>query len=249
MGYLDGYESGVYGGETGAGKSYQFIDEGKIWQDQYHKEQLAYETAQRGGSSRGGSLSSGDKSTNQTTNQTTKLRFTEPVPETPELPTLELAKPDKRKIRSLTQQIAAPSIRKLQEGLQTGMNTKSDNPNVRRMTLREALQGYGTGLESAMSGAGGQARSEHQQELNTQNAAAQANWQAKTQSMMTAYQNAFSRYMQSAERVTESEAKSSSVEGSGVPMVTRRNAWGTPEVGPAFGYSPREIAAFGYPNR
>lgn len=205
--YLNEYESGVYGGGAGASRSSQRPDEGQNWMDQYHKERLEYDKVQKMGSrGGGGSASSGNKSTYQTTNQTTKLRFNEPMPETPDLPTLELAKPDKRKIRSLTQQIAAPSIRKLQEGLQTGMNTKSDNPNVRRMTLREALQGYGTGLESAMSGAGGQARSEHQQELNQQNAEAQANWQAKTQSLMTAYQNAFSRYMQSAERITESNS-------------------------------------------
>ena len=244
MGYLDEYESGVYGEGIGARESYQLPDEGQQWVDRYRKEQLAYETAQRAGRSTGRS-SGGVADTNKSTTQTTKLRFTEAMPDTPDLPTLELAKPDKRKIRALSQEIAAPSIRKLQEGLQAGMNTKSDNPNVRRMTLREALQGYGTGLETAMSGSGSQARSEHQQELNTQNAAAQANWQAKTQSLMTAYQNAFSRYMQSAERVTNSNSS----EDGGVPMVTRRNAWGTPEVGPAFGYSARDIATFGYPNR
>jgi len=58
-----------------------------------------------------------------------------------------------------------------------------------------------------MAGAGSQARAENAQDLNRESQEAHANWQAKSQSLMTAYQNAFNRYMQGAERVTESNSE------------------------------------------
>jgi hypothetical protein len=181
--------------------------------------------ASRGGSSRGGGGGSSSRSTVQ------RLRFMGDAPELPDLPKLEMPKVDKRAVRALTQKIAAPSIRKLQEGVQQAMNVHTDNPNVRRMTLREALQGYGSGLETTMAGAGSQARQEHQQELNLLANEARANWQTSTEALMAEYQNAYNKYMQSAEKITETNEGAG---GADVPMVVRRNIWGTPEIGPAF---------------
>jgi hypothetical protein len=181
--------------------------------------------------SRSGGGGGGGGSKSSTTVQ--RLRFTEDAPGLPDLPVLEMPKVDKRKIRALTQQIAAPSVRKLQEGLQGSLNVHTDNPNVRRMTIREALQGYGTGLEGAMAGAGSQARQEHQQELNLLGQEAHANFKAKYESVMADYQNRFRKYMESAEKVTQTDSSEMGASG-GVPMVVRRNAWGTPELGPSF---------------
>jgi hypothetical protein len=119
---------------------------------------------------------------------------------------VEFAKVDPRKIRALQQKSAAPGIRALNEKIQGAMNVSSDNPNVRRMTLREALQGYGSGLESTMAGAGAQARSEHQQELNVQNQEKQLNFQAAQQAAMASYNAAIAKYMASATRTTETES-------------------------------------------
>jgi|GEM_PF-3960616 len=165
-------------------------------------------------SSSGGSRVGGGGGGGGSRQTITRTIFNGKAPELPDLPTLTMPKPDKRKIRALTQEISAPAVRKLREGLQGAMNVNSDNPNVRRMTLREALQGYGTGLESAMAGAGSQARQEHQQELNLLAQEAQKNWQAKTESMMTAYNNAYKTYLESATK--ESTTNESGGAGGGV---------------------------------
>lgn len=57
-------------------------------------------------------------------------------------------------IKSLTQQFAAPGVRRLRQALQTATGGYYENPNVKAMTLRQALEGYGSGLESVMAGAG-----------------------------------------------------------------------------------------------
>jgi len=127
---------------------------------------------------------------------------------------------------------AAPAVRMLREGLQGAMNVHTDNPNVRRMTIREALQGYGTGLEKAMSGAGAQARSEHMQELNLKKEEAMANWRANYEKIMADYKNRWEKYLQSAEKITQTDSSESAT--GGVPMVVRLNAWGAREIGPSF---------------
>jgi hypothetical protein len=71
---------------------------------------------------------------------------------------------DENKIRSLTQEQAAPSIRGLRSSMQRIAGSSSDNPNAKRMTLREALAGYGQGLQSAISGASASARNAYNQE-------------------------------------------------------------------------------------
>ena len=189
------------------------------------------------GSSRGGGYAGGTGDGSAQRQQTvTRLRFQGEAPDMPTLPKLEMPKMDKRKIRALTQELAAPQMRKLQESLQGAMNVHSDNPNVRRMTLREALQGYGSGLESVQAGAGQQARQEHQQDLSLQSAEAQANYQAAVNAAMAQYNNAWQKYLASAERVTESEGVTGPAAG-GVPgatMVVRRNVWGTPYLAPDF---------------
>ena len=194
----------------------------------------AYQQKASGGS-RGGYAGGGGFGSARSSTTTQRLRFTEDAPDLPTLPKLEMPKVDKRKIRALTQQIAAPNIRKLNESVLTAMNIHTDNPNVRRMTLREALQGYGSGLESTMAGAGGQARSEHQQELNLASAEAQANWRANTEALMSQYNNAWQKYLAGAERVSETNASDTPMDGGTAGnMVVRRNVWGTPYLAPDF---------------
>lgn len=233
-----GYESDSGGGSgispvsrgTGSGPLGTTND----WTWQYgspHDEQQRRDAAaNRSSSSRGGYAGSSGGSKSSTTVQ--RLRFTEERPEMPDTPELKMPEVDKRRIRALTQQAAAPAVRQLREGLQGAMNVHTDNPNVRRMTIREALQGYGTGLEKAMSGAGAQARGEHQQELNLKKEEAMANFKASYEKIMADYNNRWQAYLQSAEKVTETN----SMEGQsgGFPTVVRRNVWGTPEIGPTF---------------
>lgn len=152
----------------------------------------------RYGYSRGGAYGGGGGT--RTTISTTQ--FTMPRPKTPDLPTLELPKVDKRAVAALAQKAAAPGIRGLRETVQQAMGASYENPNVRRMTLREALQGYGAGLERVMAGAQHQARAEHQQELNLLAEERQQNWRAQVQKAMDAYNKAWSEYLATAKKTT-----------------------------------------------
>lgn len=172
----------------------------------------------------GGGPSGGNRTSTSTTT------FTMPRPTLPKLPTLEMPRVDKRAVAALAQKAAAPGIRTLRESVQTAMNVQSDNPNVRRMTLREALQGYGAGLERVMSGANQQARSEHQQDLNLLAAERQANYRTQVESAMDSYNKAWSEYLASATKKTTTEDGGGA---GGQPMVWLRNATGSLDMVPA----------------
>ncbi len=60
---------------------------------------------------------------------------------------------DTSKVEALAQRFAAPGIRNLRNTVQNVQQGVYENPNVKRMTLRDALQGYGAGLEGVMAGA------------------------------------------------------------------------------------------------
>ena len=57
------------------------------------------------------------------------------------------------RIGQLTSQLAAPGIRSLRLQAQQIAGQHFANPNAKKMTLRQALAGYGAGLESVVSGA------------------------------------------------------------------------------------------------
>ena len=73
---------------------------------------------------------------------------------------------DPSKITSLTQKRAMPGIRSLREQVQRVTGKRYDNPYVAKMSLREALQGYGSGLSKVIQGAGEAAVDEYGQEYN-----------------------------------------------------------------------------------
>jgi len=74
---------------------------------------------------------------------------TAPAPPTP----YNLPVYDTSKVEGLAQRFATPGIRNLRHSMQDVQQGAYDNPNVKRMTLRDALAGYGQGLESVMAGA------------------------------------------------------------------------------------------------
>ena len=152
--------------------------------------------AQRSASSSGGSRPTSTRSSTRTVRQGS-------APELPELPTYKAPEFDKRAVRAATQKLAAPGIRTLRQTVQQAMGRNYENPNVRKLTLREALQGYGVGLGNVMSGAGREARSEHMQELQLQQQEAQNNWEAQTKAAMSAYQNAWNDYLKGSETISE----------------------------------------------
>jgi hypothetical protein len=109
-------------------------------------------------------------------------------PEYGELPTFEAPQYDRGEISKRAQKYAAPGVRKLRRAVQTATSRGFENPNVRRMTLRDALAGYGEGLENVMSGAQKTAASEYAQEYAYKYKEAGMNYQSAVQAVRDKYQ-------------------------------------------------------------
>lgn len=110
-------------------------------------------------------------------------------------PELKLPTLDESRISELEQKAASPGIRELRKSVREVQGKYYENPNVKRMTLRDALAGYGAGLEKVMTGARRQAREEYEMEYRPALQKAQLEWQAKVQGLMAQYQNTWRDYM------------------------------------------------------
>jgi hypothetical protein len=113
---------------------------------------------------------------------------------------------DEGRVNELTQSTAAPAVRGLRSAMQRISSSSEGNPNAKRMTLREALAGYGQGLQSTMSGAATTARSLYNQEYGIKADEAKTNYgaevetgkinfNAKLQQQMAKYQADLATYM------------------------------------------------------
>ena len=111
------------------------------------------------------------------------------------MPTFNLPTWDESKIAAKTQRAAGPGLRELRKGMQEAQGRYYENPNVRRMTLRDAMAGYGMGLEKVMGGARQQATSEYAAEYGPQVAKAQAEYGGQVQSTLSQYRNAWNEYL------------------------------------------------------
>lgn len=89
---------------------------------------------------------------------------------------------NEKDVAGIQQTLAAPQVRNLREAL-GAMNVQAtdDNPNARRAMLRDALKGFGVGLDSVMGGAYGQALSAYGQKYNSQYSAALTSFQSAEQ--------------------------------------------------------------------
>lgn len=92
----------------------------------------------------------------------------------------EFVKPeyDEGEIKRIGREIAAPQIRQLRQALQQALVKHYENPNVRRMMVRSALQGYGIGLGGIKAKSRQAARAEYAQKYSFDMQAAMANFQA-----------------------------------------------------------------------
>jgi len=102
-----------------------------------------------------------------------------PTWETYELPSVE-DRPefDEGKVQRLAQEHAAPGVRTLREAYQTAAARLPTTPQT-RLSLKDALKGYGTGLESVMAGARKTARGEEMQKFGIESAVYQQEYAAK----------------------------------------------------------------------
>jgi hypothetical protein len=112
---------------------------------------------------------------------------------------------DEGRVNELTQTSAAGSVRGLRSAMQKVSGASYDNPNVKRMTLRDALAGYGEGLQSAMSKASDTARNLYNTEYNIKSdeaktnyqedvSASRVNYEAKTNEAAKEYETAWNTY-------------------------------------------------------
>lgn len=112
---------------------------------------------------------------------TRSTSYTKPLPDTPDARTFVTPEYDEREVAKQTQMQAGSGIRGLRSTLQQAIGTtpSSSNPNVRRMTLRDALAGYGQGLESVMGGAQSRAANIYGQKFAAETAAGKINFNAQ----------------------------------------------------------------------
>jgi len=97
---------------------------------------------------------------------------------------------DENRITDLTQTQAAGTVRGLRSAVQKIAGSRFDNPNVKRMTLRDALAGYGQGLQSAMSKASESARGLYNTEYGMKADELKTNYGTAVQASQAQYQGA-----------------------------------------------------------
>lgn len=73
------------------------------------------------------------------------------LPKNVALPTFAGPTWDEKEIKKRSRRIAAPGLRALDMKLQQAMSRYYENPNVRRMVLRDTLQGYGIGVSNILA--------------------------------------------------------------------------------------------------
>lgn len=150
------------------------------------------------------------------------------------MPTLDLRGIDKRRVKELTQKAMAPRLRLLRTALNRALVQSYENPNVRRMIVRGALQGYGQDVETARAGAENTAMRQEAEERQISN-----------QNLMIAYNAAMEKYRGSA--ITTTTQRNIYAPGGaggtefgagtrpGTPLMTAakqlKNIWGQPNQG------------------
>lgn len=127
------------------------------------------------------------------------------MPEIGELPSFVAPEWNEKEIRKLTQKYGAPEARKLRRAMQVAATRSYENPNVKRMALREALQGYGQGIENVMRGASQQARAAYQTKYNQLMTARRINYETALREKFATYENAWRKYFASGTTVRTSQ--------------------------------------------
>lgn len=126
---------------------------------------------------------------------TTSFTPTGTMPARPTIPKFETPTLDRRRVRAETQREAAPQVRRLRDVTARALGAQFENPNVRRMTVREALQGFGSGLSSILTGARRTALQTELPEFQAQVGAAQRTFEANVQGLMNEYQALWNNFL------------------------------------------------------
>jgi len=107
------------------------------------------------------------------------------LPKGMQWPTFAGPKWDEKAIRAKARKITAPITAELGAKVQQAMSRYYENPNVRRMVLRDTLQGYGIGLGRAIASGEAAAQQEYGQEYSRQYNEAMDSYNRAMQKLMT----------------------------------------------------------------
>ncbi|GAG88588.1 unnamed protein product, partial [marine sediment metagenome] len=122
-------------------------------------------------------------------------------------PEFEAPEWDEEEISRIRQVRAASGIRRLRGAVQMAMGGAYESPQIKRMSLRQALAGYGMGLESVMGGAGREARGEYGEKYGREFEGEQAEWRANVQRIGLMYSGAMSAWARTGEQVVTQETQ------------------------------------------
>ena len=134
-----------------------------------------------------------------------QVKFSGKEPTLGPMPSFNLPEYDEREVEKLSQRHAAPGMRKLRDTVRGIQRETYDNPNVRALTLRQALSGYGLGLSQVLSGARKTAGAEYGARRREDIGAQTMKYQTDVNTMMAQYSAAWNKYLSSATRTTTSQ--------------------------------------------
>lgn len=138
-------------------------------------------------------------------------------PAAPVVPEFKAPEYDEGEVAKLRQRASGSQVRSLRDVTMSALaaNT-SDNPNVRKMTVRQALQGYGSGLGSILSAAQNAAVSQYQARYNAQYNAGQLTYNARNNMDSQTYSNLWTEFLKSGSSTTTQNSSSSNTNSNGV---------------------------------
>lgn len=141
------------------------------------------------------------------TGQTSKssVQFQGKEPTLGPMPEFNLPEYDEKEVERLSQKHAAPGMRKLRDTIRGVQRETFKNPNVRALTLRQALSGYGLGLSQVLAGARQTAGAEYGARRREDIGAQTMKYQTDVNAQMAQYQAAWGKYMASATKTTTSQ--------------------------------------------
>ena len=116
-----------------------------------------------------------------------------PAP-TYEAGTFEAPEYDERAIAAGQQRFAAPGLRRLRHQIATTQAQTYENPNVKAMTIREALQGYGSGVEKTLAGAYRTAAADYERKYRTEWDERMTNFRAQEAAKQQTFQAALASW-------------------------------------------------------
>lgn len=139
------------------------------------------------------------------TKTTTKVEFGGTAPVMGQLPELKISPYSEKRVEALTQRYAAPKISQLRQAVQQMTSQAYENPNVKKMALRQALAGLGTGIAEVTAGARREAGAEYARRRAEEVRAAELEYQTQYQKMIAEYNAALQEYFADVQKTTEKE--------------------------------------------